>query len=323
MKKKLLSGLVILGAASMLCGFDNAETLDSLSAKMSEANTNIKGATAEASFNLDAALGISDGTTNTSLGIVANGALDYLFSMDPFAMKATIDLTFSALGSGQQVKEELYSVTDENGAMKMYMKVTDPGPGVDQWMVQTVDDLNMKELMETATTQPISFSDMAEWGIAFELAPEAADVDGAECYLISTTIDATSFQTLLQKTEEITGQQITSDPDVSMVFSLLEGLKINLDYYVDAATYLPVKAHIDMNGSDFSLISQMINGILGATASDEAPASTVDLTVNDLSMDLSMNYGEAQTITVPQEALDAEASGAAQSADGLASSIQS
>ena len=55
----------------------------------------------------------------------------------------------------------------------------------------------------------------------------------------------------------------------------------------------------------------MISGLLGSTASEDAPASTIDLTVNDISMDLLMNYGEAQTITVPQEALDAETSGIA------------
>lgn len=321
MKKKLLSGLVILGAASMLCGFDSAETLDSLSAKMNEASADIKGATAEATFNLDAAVAISDGTTNASLGVNANGGLNYLFSMDPFAMKADVDLTFSALGSGEQIKEEIYAVTDENGAMKMYMNVTDPGTGVDQWIVQTIEDLNINELIATAGTQTMSFSEMADWGITFALAPEAADVNGTECYLISATIDSASFQTLLQKSEEMTGQDILSDPNVSMVLSLLDGLKINVEYYVDAATYMPIKAHIDMNDSDFSMISQMLNGILGATASDDAPASTIDLTVNDVSMDLSMNYGEAQTITVPQEALDAEASGTATSAEDLAAAI--
>ena len=35
MKKKLLLGLTVLGAASMLCGFDSAETADSLYQKCS------------------------------------------------------------------------------------------------------------------------------------------------------------------------------------------------------------------------------------------------------------------------------------------------
>ncbi len=311
MKKKLLSGLVILGAASMLCGFDSAETLDSLSAKMTEANASIKGATAEASFNLDATVNISDGTTNTSLDAIANGSLNYLFSMEPFAMQADIEGNFSFLGTGQQIKEEIYSVTDENGAVKMYMKITDPGTGSEQWVVQTMDDLNITEIIANAGGKNMNFSEMAEWGLAFELAPEAADVNGTECYLISTTIDAASLQTILQKTGEITGQDLASDPNVTMGLSLLNGLKLNISYYVDAATYIPIKGHIDMNGSDFSLVSQMISGLLGSTASEDAPASTIELTVNDISMDLLMNYGEAQTITVPQEALDAETSGIA------------
>ena len=193
----------------------------------------------------------------------------------------------------------------------MYMKITDPGTGSEQWVVQTMDDLNITEIIANAGGKNMNFSEMAEWGLAFELAPEAADVNGTECYLISTTIDAASLQTILQKTGEITGQDLASDPNVTMGLSLLNGLKLNISYYVDAATYIPIKGHIDMNGSDFSLVSQMISGLLGSTASEDAPASTIELTVNDISMDLLMNYGEAQTITVPQEALDAETSGIA------------
>ena len=37
MKKQFLMGLAVVAAASMLCGFDSAETLDSLSEKMAAA----------------------------------------------------------------------------------------------------------------------------------------------------------------------------------------------------------------------------------------------------------------------------------------------
>ena len=44
MKKKLLLGLTVLGAASMLCGFDSAETADSLYQKMLDATAVASGA---------------------------------------------------------------------------------------------------------------------------------------------------------------------------------------------------------------------------------------------------------------------------------------
>ena len=40
MKKKLLVGLFTLTAASMLCGFDSAETVDGVLTKMQEATAN-------------------------------------------------------------------------------------------------------------------------------------------------------------------------------------------------------------------------------------------------------------------------------------------
>ena len=55
MKKKLLLGLTVLGAASMLCGFDSAETADSLYQKMLDATTDASGASMSMEMNLDAA----------------------------------------------------------------------------------------------------------------------------------------------------------------------------------------------------------------------------------------------------------------------------
>ena len=69
MKKKLLLGLTVLGAASMLCGFDSAETADSLYQKMSDATADVSGMSMSIGMNLDAAINVSDGTTDSSLGI--------------------------------------------------------------------------------------------------------------------------------------------------------------------------------------------------------------------------------------------------------------
>ena len=76
MKKKLLLGLTVLGAASMLCGFDSAETADSLYQKMLDATTDASGASMSMEMNLDAAINVSDGTTDSSLGITMSGTFD-------------------------------------------------------------------------------------------------------------------------------------------------------------------------------------------------------------------------------------------------------
>lgn len=305
----------------MLCGFDSAETLDSLSEKMNEAGTSVEGVTASMTMNLDAAINISDGTTSTPLAVVLNGGFDYGIVMKPFAMKMDGSMKVSAMGQGEDVTLQTYAVSDESGALKTYTYTEDSTSGTGQWSVETIDDMNINEMLEASANMSMSFSDLSEWGLTFELAPEAADVDGTECYLLSTTIDSASLNTLLQKSAEITGQDVASDETLNTVLSILTGLQVKLDYYVDAATYLPVKIHMDMNDSDFSTLSTLLNAYMGSVGSEDAPASTVELTVNDISIDMLTSYGAAPEVTVPQEALDAEASGEAESLEDLADSV--
>lgn len=322
MKKKLLSGIVILGAASMLCGFDSAETLDSLSAKMDEAVASYTGVSAETAMNLDASLEISDGTTVTPLDILLSGDMAFDMAMDPIALQANVAMNVSMFGEGDEIAEEMYMVAGDSGEYKMYIKVTDPGTGEETWMVQPLEGLDVSTMSEAAASES-NFSEMAEWGVVFELAPEAADVNGTECYLISTTIDASTLSTIISRAGEQLGQDFSSEQAaLDTVLSMLTGLQINVAYYVDAATYLPIRATVDMDGSDYSIINTLINSYLNGMASEEAPASTTSLTVSDASIDILMNYGDAPTVTVPQEALDAEASGSAASVDDLAAAVE-
>ena len=317
MKKKLLSGLVILGAASMLCGFDSAETLESLSEKMNEASAAAEGVNATMDMNVDAAVNLNDGTNTTPLNFMLDAAYKYSIAMKPFAMQMEGTMDMSGVTGEQSMALEMYGVTDENGAMKTYAYTEDGATGEGQWVVDTNDDMDINAMIEASAASAMNYADLAEWGLSFELAPEAADVDGTECYMLSTVIDSTSLNTLLAKASEMTGEDLTSDENVTMALSMLEGLKIDVIYYVDAATYLPVKIHMNMNDSDFSTLSAMINSFLGSAATEDAPATTAELAVNNISIDMLTSYGAAPEITVPQEALDAEASGAAESIEDL------
>jgi hypothetical protein len=302
----------------MLCGFDNAETVDSLSEKMAEAAAGIDGMSIEMTINVDAPLNISDGTNTSTLAINADGSFTADYTVSPFAMKMDGSISLSALTANETVSEQAYLVTDENGGVKMYVYAEDSTTGEGEWTVQTMDELNIEELM--AKSASLSMTDMADWGITFELASEAADVDGTECYLLSTSMDVTTLETLLDKSTEMTGEELPDE--LSSYLSLLDGLKLDLTYYVDAATYLPIKVHMDMNDSDLTIINQLITAQLAGFSSDEAAASTAELVLNDLSIDAAYTYGSVAEITVPQEALDAEANGATGLSD-LAEEVES
>lgn len=313
MKKKFLLGLVTLGAASMLCGFDSAETVDTLSEKMNAASTAAESMSAAMAMNLDAAVNVSDGTTDSSIALAANGNFNIACLINPFSMKMDGAMKVSSLGQNQDVKMEAYYVTDENGDMKMYIYSEDSATGTGEWQVETEEGFNIDELMALSTENAMSFSDLADWGLVFELAPEAADVDGVECYLLSTTMDSASISTILSKTSELTGEDLTADADVSMALSMLDGLKLNLEYYIDATTYLPVKVHMDMNGSDLSTINQLIAASMASA--DSEGTTTTELVLNDLSIDMTTSFGAVDPITVPEEALAAEAAGTESAAE--------
>lgn len=316
MKKRLILGVMALSAASMLCGFDSAETADSVTQKMQEAGSSFEGFTADITANLDAALNISDGTTNSSIPVTADLSMNADYALNPFAVKATATVNVSALTTNESVDEELYMITDESGALKVYGKAKSGADDAGEWFVSNVDDVNMEELMENALNASSSFNNLSDLGIALELAPEAADVNGTECYLLSATLDSATFETLLNKSSELTGQELPSE--FSTYLSLLNGLKLKIEYYVDTTSYQIVKMHMDMNDSDLTTVNQLITAAISGIASEEAPASTAELVLNDASIDALCSFGDTPSITVPDEALAAEASGEATSFDELA-----
>ena len=304
MKKQFLMGLAVLAAASMLCGFDSAETLDSLAEKMAAAELDMKSMSMGMDINLDAALDVSDGTNTTNMPVTASGSMQMDYTLDPIAMKMTGSMDVAALSEGQTTPIESYMVTDDDGTLTMYMK--DPTSG--SWQAQSADTgVNMKELMDAAAGQSVSFSEMAEWGVNFELAPEAADVDGVECYQLNCTIDSAAFNTILQKSSEITGQDLTADENVSMVLGMLDGIVMNIEYYVDASTYLPVKVHLDLNDSDLSGLNTFIAQAMGSAMGDSAATTTAEISVNECAFDMTMAYNTVDEIVIPDEVLAAPA----------------
>ncbi len=302
MKKQFLMGLAVVAAASMLCGFDSAETLDSLSEKMAAAEVDLQSMSMNMDINLDAALNMSDGTNTTSMPITASGPMQIDYTLDPIAMKMNGSYEIAALSEGQTTPIESYMTTGEDGTMTMYIK--DPMSG--SWTAQSdPSGINMKDLVDSATGQSISFGEMAEWGLNFELAPEAADVNGTECYLLSCTIDSNTLNTIMQKVSETTGQDLTADENVSLVLNMLSGIVMNIEYYVDASTYLPAKMHMDLNGSDLGMISSLVSQMVAGATAEGAASTTVELVLNDCSVDATISYNSVDQIVIPDEVLAA------------------
>lgn len=316
MNKKLLLGVAVLGTASMLCGFDSAKTADDVLNSMQQAEADIKSMSMEMDMNVDVAVNIGDSTNTSTIAVTAGGSFDVDYTMDPVAMGMEGKMNLSTFGQNEEVSMKFYGVTNDAGEFETYTYSADSASGEEGWVYETAPGIDMNELMEMSKT--LTADSYKEWGLTFELAPEAADVNGTECYLLSTTLDADSLNTVLNKVTELTGEDLASQDEVGAVLTYLNGLKMNIQYYVDAATYAPVSMHIDMNGSDLSAL----NSILGLAMGEEAEGTTVELQFNDVSIDCTFSYDGVSEITVPQEALDAVASGEATSVEDVVSGLE-
>ena len=314
MKKRFLLGLAVLGTASMLCGFDSAETADSVFSKMQTASVEADNAAVDMDMNVDVSVNIGDGSTVSSIGIIVGGDFSVDTTMEPLAVGLEGSLDLSTFGQTQTLTMKMYSVTNEAGELESYIYTEDSSLGEGAWTYDNSGALGLDLDAVTEKVKDLTAEDFAEWGFEYTLAPEAADVDGVECYVLSSTIDADTFGTILDKASTLTGEDLTGDETVAQALALLEGLKIDMDYYVDAATYLPVKMHIDMNDSDLSTISQFAQAMLGASDDGE---TTIDIVINDLSFDAAMSYGTVEEIIVPEDALAAVEAGEASSVQDI------
>ena len=300
MKKKLVLGLAVLGTASMLCGFDNTMTANDVLQKMQDVSKDTTSTTINMKMNLDGAVNVSDGSTTSSIAGKVTGDFDMAATLDPFAMKMEGGVDMSFFGQNQSMKLKTYGVTNENGALDTYTYAEDSATGEGEWTHTTDSSIDYKQLI--SLSQSFTVSDYADWGLNFELAPEAADVDGKECYLLTAVVDKDSLNTLINKTSELAGEDLSSDEDVSAALAYLDGISMKLQYYVDTTTYLPVSMHVDLNDSDLT----NLNALLAGTLASSEDNSTAELVLNDASFDMTCSYGDAVEITVPDEALQAQ-----------------
>ncbi len=320
MKKKLVLAILALGAASMLCGFDSAETSEGVLEKMSEASASMESISSDFGLNCDVAVEIGDGTTTSSIAVLVTADFAIQATLDPLATALDGTMTVSTFGQGETIDMEMYMITGDD-TMDTYIYMLDSttdedGEGSWQYSSTSLEDYDLQELIDLSSS--IDYGELSDWGLDFELAPEAVDYEGTECYLLSSVIDSSSFSTFIEKSEELvedlTGEELLDEEDtdtLDLMLSYLDGLKINIDYYVDTETYLPVAFHMDLNNSDLSVLNDYIAAMLGMYDDDEY-TTTVNIVLNDLSLDYTISYDDVEEITVPEEALEAIASGEAE-----------
>ncbi len=291
MKKSFLLGIILTAAAFLLCGFDTSLTAEDVLQKSIEESGSASSFTTDFDFNLDMGVDIGDGSTTSTIDLLMNMDLTIDMTMDPYVFQIDGTVLLSLFGTDETDQVEAYAVLNDDGTLKTYTySEEEEGPN---WTYSETSGYDFSALEQSSGT--FNAEVLSEYGIPLTLASETVDVNGTECYLLNTDIDIPSLESLLDSVE---------DETVQSVLDLLDGLVLNISYYVATDTFLPIAVHMDLNDSDLSVINAYLSELLGAFDVEDAQTS-VELICNDVSMDFEIAYDTIDSITIPQEALDA------------------
>lgn len=303
MRKKLFTAALLLGMSSMLCGFDQTETVESILQKQQEAAAAVSSTSSVVTVNADLAIDLSGAALKTT----ASGEIEFdLIPAGPdFRLEGSIDFLSPLLAQENTYDFRLFLKTDEAGGSDVYVYYANAVTGESYWDHDSSKGVDVGSLMSLSSS--INSEKLAALGIDFTLAPEAKENDGAECYQLAAVLDSSTFAAVLDKTSELAGQDLSADESFASAMQLLEGLKVNLSYDIDTETFLPETMHLDLNDSDLSVIEELVSSYLTAAMGSEEPLS-IKITLNDASLDAVSSYNTVTEIIVPDEALAADAS---------------
>ena len=76
--------------------------------------------------------------------------------------------------------------TAEDGGLETYSFTKESTDDEGSWAYNKDSNIDMTSLMDLSKS--LTAADMADWGLTFTLAPEAATVNGTECYETSSGV---------------------------------------------------------------------------------------------------------------------------------------
>lgn len=310
MKKKVFGfGLAAIMSGVMAVGaFAGEATVDDVLAKYTEASSAVKEVTATVDMAADAAISVAD---EGSMSLNGNASMDIAVALDPMQMYVDAQMNGKMAmmdqEQGGEIAMTIYGVPGDDNGLVMYAGMND-GSGM-EWAKSTIPAEAMEQ-MQALIANSAQFN-AAELPITYTLADATTDVNGSECYVLGCTLtweDAMNVYTAVmekfadQLPEEATSQLPDADT-LAMVGGMLNGLKFNIEIDVDTTTYLPMRAYMDFEGSDWVTLGAVIAAATGAT-NEDGSLPDVSLDVNDLHMEYIYHYDEPVEITVPDDVIE-------------------
>lgn len=304
MKKHVLvsAAVLALGAGSMmLTGFDSAATVDEVVANYNEASKDLNSLSATADMDMGLNLGVDYEGSTLNLAVSLNGNMDISYTKDPLSMAMTGNFTVNAMGEDTALEMKSYIVPGDDGCWDTYAWQDDGTGG--EWSYEQIPAEQAEELMNMITEAQL---DPDQFPIEYTLAEEPTDVNGTACYHLSTSIAYDLIQPILEEALSASTEDL-DDETMAVVEAMLSGIVFNMEMDVDAETYLPLAASMNMDGSDFSAFSDLIGSMMASTDDEGNPVvPETTLEIPTMEMNMTYDYSAPEEIVLPVEALEAK-----------------
>jgi len=310
MKRNVVISALLMGAAcvTMLTGFDSSKTVEDVLADYQQAASAAQQGTADTTADLDCTLEIP--SMSSSFGVTANVDLPMSVIQEPLQVGMDGTVSMSLLGEQVEAGMKLYLVTEEDGSISTYVYSSETdaetGEAVGEWEHSVLDAETAAQVMAAAQNTTIDFSSLP---VELTLADAAVDVNGTECYELSAALTAEDIPALYEYVAQTVAAmdaeaaaELPSSEELQSVLPYLQGLVVNMTLDIDTATSLPVRMHMDMDGSDWSILEPVLASAMDLVDEEGNPMD-LSLTFNTFSIDTAFDYTSEVTITVPEEAL--------------------
>ena len=325
MKRANRNRLIAVTAAAvssflLLSGFDSALTAQDVIDRAQESMLDMNSISAQVTGVADIMLDMSSGEESMSIPAKGNLDMEVKMVMEPFAyyVGGTMSGDASSFGLAGEMAMEVYMIAEEDGSGKVYVSVSGI-EGEEGWHAAPISAEDMQkfaDMIEASRTGDLSYASEVtgmdlkalqdQMFSGAELAPDAVNVNGQDCYEISIPVTGDMMSDIISQMAAANEEMGIDETTLSIINMFLNPVRMDVveDFSVD--TFQPVYAGFDLAGSDFSMFGPMIGSLVfnsGENSTEAAP--DINLTINALNLSAVYDQ-EPAVIEVPEEALGAE-----------------
>lgn len=314
MRKKLtaamLAATMCLTPVSALASDLSAEDILAKSEEFQPSSTTIAmPMNVDLSIKMSMPIDAGDGTQTSmdfEIPIKMAGQYDVKTIQEPLQMSIIGDVKVSSISimgqelmSDMEMNMQMYTIQSEDGSRMDTYALVDDGQSTPAWVHQQTDMSAVLGGLGADSLASLNGKTFEE--LLPDIDPQYEVAESDSTYDVTMKLPFSDLLPLIKKVAESEGS--IPEDSMEMIESVLGGLIMNYVMGINKETYALDTVHMDFNGSDLSSLNDLIASVLVAGS---AEGMSVELTLNDFSVDGTCTYNNVTEITVPADALAAE-----------------